>query len=134
MRTAVKTWALALLLFLPLAAGAKGGAMQPRPNKDFRELIVKGERPEIAACLVAAIDYARRDPGFGAIRWDEDASDRAVVRESESNGRLTRYIHFTAQLRKPPSLLHSEDWQTMQVSCEQPEDGSVQVSVKPASG
>ncbi len=123
----------AALALLPGLAAAKGGGMLPRPNKDFRELIVKGERPEIAACLVAAIDYARRDPGYGAIRWDDDASDRAIMRESESNGRLTRNVRLIAQLRKQDSLFTSA-WRPMEVSCEQPEDGGVHVSLKPLAG
>jgi hypothetical protein len=125
---------LALLALVPAIADAKGGGMQTRPNKDFRELIVKGERPEIAACLVAAIDYARHDTDFSAIRWDDDASDRAVMRESESNGRLTRYIRLTTQMRTRGSTLFAETWRTMEVSCEQPEDGGVRVSVKAVAG
>jgi hypothetical protein len=123
-----------VLALLPALADAKGGGMQSKPNKDFRELIVKGERPEIAACLVAAIDYARRDPGYGAIRWDDEASDRAIMRESESNGRLTRHVRLTAQMRKQGSVLFAGSWRSVDVSCEQPEDGVVRVSVKPVAG
>lgn len=130
MNNALTKLSLALLLALaPQLAEAKGGSLQPRPNKDFRELIVKGERPEIAACLVAAIDYARDNRSYDAIRWDDDASDRAIMRESESNGRLTRTVRLVAQLRSQG--LFSESWKPMEVSCVQPEDGSVQVSVKP---
>src|SRR3974390_1591601 len=125
MRITAPTLSLAAsLAWVAPVADAKGGSMQPRRNKDFRELIVKGERPEIAACLVAAIDYARRDPAFGAIRWDDDASDRAVMRESESAGRLTRTVRLTAQMRARGSALFGETWRSMEVSCEQPEDGS----------
>jgi hypothetical protein len=124
----------ALLAWVPAIATAKGGSMQPRPNKDFRELIVKGERPEIAACLVAAIDYARRDTAYSAIRWDDDASDRAIMQESESNGRLTRHIRLTAQMRTQGSALFAQTWRSVDVSCDQPEDGAVHVSVKPAAG
>jgi hypothetical protein len=131
-KTALSLPLAAMLALLPALASAKGGGMQARPNKDFRELIVKGERPEIAACLVAAIDYARQDRAYNAIRWDDDASDRAVMREQDSNGRLTRYVRLTAQMRSRG--LFSESWQPMVVSCEQPQDGSIQVSVKPAAG
>jgi len=125
---------MASLAWVPVHVAAKGGSMQPKPNKDFRELIVKGERPEIAACLVAAIDYARRDPAYGAIRWDDDASDRAIMQESESGGRLTRRIHLAAQMRTKGSALFAGTWRSMNVSCEQPEDGTVRVSVKPVAG
>ena len=118
-----------LLALAPALAAAKGGGMQPPPNKDFRELIVKGERPEIAACLVAAIGYARQNSGYNAIRWDDDASDRAVMRESESNGQPVRQVRLVAQLRRRG--LFGESWKPMEVSCVQPEDGSVQVTVTP---
>ncbi len=132
---AVCTLGLAcLLVLLPPAAGAKGGGIQPKPNKDFRELIVKGERPEIAACLAAAIDFARRDAVYSAIRWDDQASDRAVMREVETNGRLTRYIRLTAELRTQGTALFAGAWRPAEISCEQPEDGAVRVSVKPIAG
>jgi hypothetical protein len=121
----------ALLALTPQLADAKGGSMQPRVNKDFRELIVKGERPEIAACLVAVIDYARDNRSYDAVRWDDDASDRAIMRETESNGRLTRQVHLVAQMRSHG--LFSDNWKRMDVSCVQPEDGSVQVTVTPAA-
>jgi hypothetical protein len=123
-----------LLALLPDAGAAKGGSMQPKPNKDFRELIVKGERPEIAACLVAAIDYARRDPSYGAIRWDENASDRAIMRESEDDGRLTRHVRLTAQLRLQGGSPFGGTWRSFRVSCEQPPDGSVRVSLSSLDG
>jgi len=134
MRARALVSAVVLLALVPVLAAAKGGAMQPKPNKDFRELIVKGERPEIAACLVAAIEYARRDTGYSAIRWDDDASDRAVVREGESKGQLTRYVRLAAQLRIRGSNPFTQSWRTMEVSCVQPESGAVEVSVKPLNG
>ena len=122
------------LALVPVPATAKGGSMQPKPNKDFRELIVKGERPEIAACLVAAIEFARRNSVYSAVRWDDDASDRAIMRESESNGQLTRQIRLTVQMRTQGSALFAGKWQPMDVSCEQPEDGAVRVRVKSVAG
>jgi len=115
---------LLLVLLLPQLADAKGGAPQHKPNKDFRELIVKGERPEIAACMVAAVEDLGRD---GSIRWDEQASDGALMRESEANGRLTRTVRFTAEVRAKG---FAEDWRNAQITCLQPEDGKIQVSVK----
>jgi len=135
----MKTTALMLsvatsLAFVTTLVGAKGGSMQPKRNKEFRELIVKGERPEIAACLAAAIEYARHNPAFNAIRWDDDASDRAIMRESATNGRLTRYIRLTTQFRMRGSTVFAETWRSMEVSCEQPEDGVVHVNVKAVAG
>ena len=121
----------ACLALAPLAALAKGGSLHAKPNKDFRELIVKGERPEIAACLTAAVNYARQSAGYSAIRWDDDASDRAVMRETESNGRLTRQVRLVTQMETQGSLLSASRWRSVQVSCEQPEDGDIHVEVTP---
>jgi len=118
----------ALLASLPVFVHAKGG-MQPRPNKDFRELIVKGERPEIASCLVAAIDYARRSATYGAIRWDDEASDQAVMRETEADGRLTRHVRLTAQMRERKPVLFGGRWLSVDIACEQQEDGVVRIAV-----
>jgi hypothetical protein len=135
MRSAALMVCLAVCLVAPPAVQAKGGSdLQPRPNKDFRELIVKGERPEIAACLTAAVDYARHDTGYSAIRWDDDASDRAIMRETESQGRLTRYVRLVTQMETQGSLLSAARWRSVQVTCEQPEDGEIHVEVAPLKG
>ncbi len=123
-----------LLALLCAVAGAKGGSMQPKPNKDFRELIVKGERPEIAACLVAAIDLARHDPAFGAIRWDDQASDRAIMRETEDQGRLTRHVQLIAELRSQGVPPFGGTWRSFTISCEQPQDTGIHVQLTPLPG
>jgi len=130
---ALSASAVAAFAGLPTFADA-AGSMQPKPNTDFRELIIKGERPEIAACLAAAIEYARHNPGFVAIRWSSDESDQAVMGESEMNGHLTRHIRMKAQVKTPESNAFFRHWQSMELYCEQPDDGIVRVSVKPASG
>jgi len=130
--TALLASVAVLFGLLPLHADGVG-SMQPKRNKDFRELIVQGERPEIAACLATAMEYARHAQGVSAIRWDDDASDRAHVRESESDGRLTRYVRLTAQMRMKRWNLFAETWRSMEVSCEQPEDGAIRLSVRPTA-
>ncbi len=128
---ALATWCAVLFAMLPSSADAVG-SMQPKRNKDFRELIVKGERPEIAACLAAAIDYARHSPGISAIRWDDDASDKALMLESENNGRLVRSVRLTAQMRMKRWMVFSEEWRSTEIFCEQPEDGTIRLSVHPS--
>ncbi len=126
---------LAGLLALPAgAAQAKGGGLRPKANKDFRELVVRGERPEIAACMVAAIDYARHDAAFDAIRWDENASDRAVMNEKEVDGHFTRSVRLTTQMRTRDSTIFSETWQPVEISCDQPEDAPLKMHVTPVVG
>jgi hypothetical protein len=118
----------------PRIADAKGGGMQSRPNKDFQELIVKGERPEIAACMVAAINYARHNAEFVAIRWNDNASDRAIMQEKEVNGKLIRSVRLMTQMRTRGLGLFSQTWRPVEVTCEQPEDGSLQLHVNPIIG
>jgi len=123
--------AAVLLIAISTLAGSASG-MQTKRNKDFRELIVRGERPEITACLVAAIDYARHSALFSNIRWNIDDSDQAILRESESNGRLTRNIQLSVRMQdRAPGFVLGEKWQPVNVSCEQQDDGIVHIDVKP---
>jgi hypothetical protein len=132
MRSAIPLSCAALALALAAGpAGAKGGSMQPKINKDFRELIVKGERPEIAPCLAAAIDYARHSKDFTAVRWDDDQSDRAILWESADGGRFERHVRVTVQMRSAGSAIFAEVWRPVAVSCEQGEDGAVRLVATP---
>ncbi|HYA76353.1 MAG TPA: hypothetical protein VED83_05540 [Burkholderiaceae bacterium] len=128
----VRSTAVALFALLPALATAAGSMQSPR-NEDFRELIVKGERPEIAACLATAIEYARHNSAISAIRWDDDASDRALMRESENGGRLTRHVRIATQMRMKKWNLFMEAWRSMDVLCEQTEDGTVHLTVRPSA-
>jgi len=133
-RTALRILPLACLLAASPWPASAAGSMQHQRAKDFRELIVKGERPEIAACLVAAVDYARRSPTYFDVRWDEDASDRAIMQESESQGRLTRRISLLAQMQQRGPVIFSGTWLPVQIRCEQQQDGQVQITVQARAG
>jgi hypothetical protein len=123
----------AVLALVPALTHAKSGGMQHKPNRDFRELIVRGERPEIAACMVATLDYVRQEGKFTAVRWDDDASDRANMRETENNGQLTRSVRFTTQVRARGLSIFFGTWQTAEVSCEQHEEGPTEVRMRVVS-
>lgn len=121
---------------LALAAGpaaGKGGSLQPKINKDFRELIVKGERPEIAPCLAAAIDYARHASDYTAVRWDDEQSDRAILWERDDSGHFERRVRVTLQMRAASSAIFAESWQNVTASCEQGEDGRVRLTLTPGA-
>lgn len=62
--------------------------MQPKRGKDFRELIVKGERPEMTAFLVAAIDFVRKSHEYSSVRWGDADAEEALVQEDEIGGRI----------------------------------------------
>jgi hypothetical protein len=95
--------------------------------KNFRALIVRGERPEIAACMVAALSVVREDTKFDSIRWDVADSDGANVQEFEKNGQLIRTIRFKSYLRQRQQAIFSDPWQRAEVSCEQRDEHSPEV-------
>jgi hypothetical protein len=53
------------------------------------------------------------------------------MRESESDGRLTRYVSLVTQMETQGSLFSPGRWRPVKVSCEQPEDGQIHVQVTP---
>ena len=121
----------ATLLALPLGiASAKSGATAHKPNKDFVELIAKGERPEIAACMVATLDYMRHDASFDAVHLGADTSDGAIMRETESNGQMTRSIRFSTKARLRGGFVFFHKWQAVEISCEQREEASPEVHLR----
>lgn len=115
----------AVFVIFPALAEARSPVTH-RTGKDFRELIVKGERPEIAACMVAAMNYVRTDEKFDAIRWGDDESEGAILREVENNAHLLRSIQFKSQLRSRAGGFF-ETWQQAEIICEQRDEESPQV-------
>ena len=102
-----------------------------RVSKDYRALVVKGERPEIAACLVAALTAIRTDPSYDALRWSDEESDGARMLEQERAGRLIREtrLHVLVRLRKP--ALFSDAWQAAEARCVQDILTEPQVQFRP---
>jgi len=130
-------FALALIGAMLAIHAASSDARAPvtrRTTKDFRELIVRGERPEIAACMVAALNYVRSDAKFDAIRWGDDDSDAANMREVESGGHIVRSIRFNAQLRLRRQGIFSETWQRAEVACRQQDEESPSVRLTEVGG
>jgi len=87
--------------------------------KDFRELIVRGERPEVASCMVAALADVRKNEKFAALRWTDDDSDTAIMNESEVAGHLLRQVHFHAEARERNAGLIFDTWEKVDIACEQ---------------
>lgn len=122
-------WAVlgAALAAAPLAAGAFG-TVGVHESRDFRRLIARGERPEIAACMAAAMEYVRTDKQYDSLRWNEDDTDAAHMRENLEGESLVRRVRFTGELRVRN---HSpfETWRTAEVFCEQRDEQAPQVRV-----
>lgn len=111
----------------PHVVYAKGAPTTYQSKKVFRELIVQGERPEIAACMVAAVSRARHDPKFDAIRWADDVSDTAYMREAEGGTHLTRIVRFKAELREQSGGFFSDTWKAAEIVCEQSDEALPEV-------
>jgi hypothetical protein len=117
----------AALAGVPLAAGAFGVA-GVHESRDFRRLIARGERPEIAACMAAAMEYIHTDKQYDSLRWNDGDSDAAHMREKLEGASLVRRVRFTGELRVRN---HSpfETWRTAEVFCEQRDEQAPQVRV-----
>jgi hypothetical protein len=100
-------------------------------KKVFRELIVEGERPEIAACMVAAVNQSRHHAKFDAIRWADDVSDTAYMRETEGGIHITRTVRFKAELRERQGRLSLDTWKPAEIVCEQRDEESPEVRSSP---
>ncbi|MBV8633631.1 MAG: hypothetical protein JO002_04010 [Burkholderiaceae bacterium] len=116
-------------LFAVVAPLACAAPVTYHHAKDFRELIVRGERPEIASCMVAALDHVRRNEKFSALRWNDDDSDTAIMRESETGGHLLRSVHFKAEARDRNGASLFDTWQQVEVHCEQRDEGEPTVKL-----
>jgi hypothetical protein len=126
MRRGVLALCAAVLAVLPASSYARA-PVTPRTSKDFRELIVRGERPEIAACMVAALNYVRDDSKYDALRWLDDLSYAAIMRESESGGHLVRTVRLPAEFRAREHGNFFETWRDVEIVCEQRDEESPQV-------
>jgi len=73
-----------------------GTATTFRVSKDFRSLIIQGERPEIVACMTATSRYVKRSLDYQELRWLDSTSLSAIFNENENNGQLTRVISLQA--------------------------------------
>lgn len=113
---------------LPMTSDARSTATH-QTSKNFRELIVRGERPEITACMVASLNYVRNDAKYNALRWTDDDSETAVMQEFESDTHLLRSVSFNAQLRLRDQGLFTGTWKTFKVSCEQRDENSPEVRI-----
>jgi hypothetical protein len=116
----------------PVPVHAKGAPTTYQSKKIFRELIIQGERPEIAACMVAAVNQTRHDARFDAIRWADDVSDTAYMRETEGGIHITRSVCFRGELRERAGGIFSDTWKPAQIVCEQRDEDAPEVRFNPA--
>jgi hypothetical protein len=102
-------------------------------SKDFRGLIVEGERPEIVACMTATRRFFKNSTEYEDYRWPSNPSQSAILNEKEVNGRLNRTITMRAQVLPNVEALF-KSWLPVQVRCQQVNEGYPEVSVIVLSG
>lgn len=116
----------ALLVMLPLCSHALA-PVSHRTIKDYRGLIVRGERPELAACMVAALNAVRTDAKFDAVRWYDEDSDNANLQEIENGGQLLRSVRMKIYLRQRVQSFFADPWLRGNVACEQRDEAFPEV-------
>lgn len=87
---------LGLLLTFSLAF-SKGAPITHQTAKDFKNLIIQGERPEIVACMAATLNEFKRNKTLEAFQWNDSTSKTALMHEKELGGHLTREITLQAR-------------------------------------
>jgi hypothetical protein len=124
-------WTLGLsfvLLFGSSLVWAKGAPTTHQTAKDFKNLIIQGERPEIVACMAATLHEIKGIKTYEAFRWTDGTSKTALMHETEIDGHLRRSITLQAQ-----AILSSQSFfdlvSPIQVQCEQLDEGYPKVRI-----
>lgn len=128
MQAKISVATLAILMAI-LSSYSVAAPVTYHSAKDFRELIVRGERPEVASCMVAALADVRKSEKFAALRWTDDDSDAAIMNESEINGHLQRQVHFHAEARERQSGFIFDTWGKVEIACEQRDERVPEVRI-----
>lgn len=121
--------AAAALLAAADPAQARASRASRQNSRLFRELIVSGERPEIVACMVAAVEHSHSDRVFSGLRWGADVSDTAYMRETDGGIHMTRTIRFKGESQRRSRSLFAV-WEPVEVVCEQRDEEPLEVKIK----
>lgn len=116
------------LLTLPNWLWAKGAPITHQTAKDFKNLIIQGERPEIVACMAATLHAVKNNKTYEAFRWTDGTSKTALMHETERDGHLLRSITLQAQ-----AILSSQSFfdlvSPIEIQCEQFDEGNPIVKI-----
>jgi hypothetical protein len=112
---------------IPFAYG-RGAPVTPQVSKDFKNFIVQGERPEIAACMASAVSLLKKNKSLKNFSSLEAKSESALMREKEVEGHLIRTIQMKAR-----AILNDgsffDTWSDIQIQCEQKDQGEPLVKI-----
>lgn len=112
----------------PLLVNAKGAPVSLNLSKNFRNLIIQGERSEIVACMVASNRYFKNAPDFAEMRWLDSTSQTALMHEKEVDHHLTRIIALHAEAI-PNTNTFFKPWTPVKIECIEVDEGDPQVKV-----
>ena len=99
-----------------------------RVSKDFKSLIIQGERPEIVACMTATSRYVKKSLDYKELRWLDSTSLSAIFNENENNGQLTRVISLQALALLNTSNVF-DSWIPIVIRCKQVDEGYPEVNL-----
>ena len=105
-----------------------GTATTFRVSKDFKSLIIQGERPEIVACMTATSRYVKKSMDYKELRWLDSTSLSAIFNENENNGQLTRVISLQALALLNTSNVF-DSWIPIVIRCKQVDEGYPEVNL-----
>lgn len=128
-KSASPSTALGLLVMLALATPLAAQARSPVARhgiKEFKALVVQGERPEIVACMVGADQQATSDAEYQAITWSADVSNTALVQEQEDGDLIIR----TVRLQGSGRLRANDARQPVSVVCEIRGDEPLRIKIQ----
>jgi hypothetical protein len=136
MKDASSPWLLLLTTAFALASLSESvHARSPvarHAKKEFKELIVQGERPEIVACMVAARQRVAEESNYGTFVWNDDVSATALVNEIDDGAHLVRTVRLNGK-----AWLRTSGWtaplQPVAVACEMRDEAPVRVSLEPGN-
>lgn len=123
----IRVLSLAVILF-GLMGNAGSAPINFQVSKDFRALIVQGERPEIVACMAATRRYFRNSKEYEGYRWFDDSSQKAILNEKEIKGQLNRTVTMRAQVLPNVEAVF-ESWLPVQVRCQQVNEGYPEITI-----
>lgn len=128
--TFLRAFLIAFLMgFFVSLVFAKGAPVSVQIAKDFKNFIIQGERPEIAACMAASVSEMRRNKSFKNLDWLEASSERALMHEREINNHLEREISIKVQaILNNSSFL--DTWVDVLIICKQVDQGHPIVTIK----
>jgi hypothetical protein len=113
--------------FIGLSFG-RGAPVTLQVSKDFKNFIVQGERPEIAACLAGSVSLLKKNKNFKNFSVLEAKSETALMREKEVDNHLIRTIQLNAR-----AILNDgsffDTWTDVRIQCEQKDQGNPVVQV-----